>query len=38
MESELGELDVTELKIFIRHKSRVISSAIRPGTTSGGIR
>ena len=38
IESELGELDVTELKIFMRHKSSVINNAILPGTTSGGIR
>ena len=33
----LGDVDVTLLKIFIKHKSNVISRAIRPGITSCGI-
>ena len=36
--SVFGETLVMELKILVSTRKRVTSSAIRPGTTSGGIR
>ena len=36
--SELGELEIKLLKIFITTRKRVTSSAILPGITSGSIR
>ena len=36
--STLGELEVTILKMLMSTRKRVISMAILPGTTSGGIR
>ena len=38
MPSTLGELVVTMLKMLMSTRKRVMSMAIRPGTTSGGIR
>ena len=36
--STLGEFDVTMLKMLISTRKRVMSMAILPGTTSGGMR
>ena len=38
MPSVLGVMAVTLLKMLMRTRKRVTSSAILPGTTSGGIR
>ena len=38
MPSTLGEFDVTMLKMLMSTRKRVMSIAILPGTTSGGIR
>ena len=36
--STFGEMFVMVLKMLVSTRNRVTSSAIRPGTTSGGIR
>ena len=38
MPSTLGETEVTLLKMLMRTRKSVMSMAMRPGTTSGGIR
>ena len=36
--SDFGAFDITLIRMLIKHRSKVMSRAIRPGTMSGGIR